>query len=235
VAISVVAEIVFLAPLELSDNWSWQLCLAGLSPSSSSAQSWTVLPDTITVKALGKSYHDKVVFKNLSLTLAAGGRYVINSPSGTGKTTLLRVLAGLEHGDSGSVVNTNQAAMVFQETRLFERRSAVDNLRLAAGRYASMAQIRSVLCCLLPEDSLELPVFHLSGGMQRRVELCRALLMPSQLLLLDEPFAGLDHANSAMAQELLLSMLDGRTLVVVSHDLEDIEPLAAMVISPISG
>jgi len=195
----------------------------------------TIAPTPIVADSISKAFGSNQVFNSISFTLDPGGRYALVSPSGTGKTTLLRVLARLDFPDSGTLKNANQVSVVFQEARMFEKRSSLDNLRLTVGLAVTPAEIRATLMRLLPEDSLDIPVDQLSGGMRRRVELCRALLKPCQLLLLDEPFAGLDSDNTAIAQELLLSLLGGRTLVIVSHDLRDIELLQAAVLSPFSG
>ncbi|MCL2632360.1 MAG: ATP-binding cassette domain-containing protein [Coriobacteriia bacterium] len=227
VAISVVAELIFLRLLSHSDNWLWHLSLPKLYP----GPTLPAAPTPITATDIKKQFVDKTVLANLSLTFEPGGRYAVFSPSGSGKTTLLRLLARLDSPDSGSITNTNRMSVVFQEARLFEKRNAVENIRLIVGSYVSDADIRSMLVCLLPADSLDLPTSQLSGGMRRRVELCRALLASSQVILLDEPFAGLDLANTAMAQELILSSLSGRTLVVVSHDPEDVELLSLKSLS----
>ena len=227
VALSILAEFCWLKLLSKTDDWAWQLALP---QPSQRLPAENVPPKPVTASHLNKSFEDKHVLKDLIFTLQPGKRYLLSAPSGTGKTTLLRLIAGLDEPGSGSLTNDNRTSMVFQEARLFEGRSAVQNVQMVAGAYCSEETVRSVLGCLLPADALDLPVDQLSGGMRRRVELCRALVMPSQLVLLDEPFAGLDTANSAMAQELLLNMLDGRTLVVVSHDEPDIESLQAEVI-----
>jgi NitT/TauT family transport system permease protein len=224
IALSILSEQAFLLLLTHSGRWSWSAAL----PKWPTLATTSPAPTDIEGRGLFKQYGDKAVLSGIGFHLAAGGRYSLGSPSGSGKTTLLRLLAGLDKPDAGSLANPNSVSMVFQEARLFEQHSAMENIRLTCGRYASVAEIRSTLSCLLPADSLDVPVGSLSGGMRRRVELCRALLLPSQLLLLDEPFSGLDAANSAMAQELTLSMLAGRTLVIVSHDLDDIEPLGVV-------
>ncbi|MDR2109082.1 MAG: ATP-binding cassette domain-containing protein, partial [Coriobacteriales bacterium] len=114
--------------------------------------------------------------------------------------------------------------------RLFEGRSAVDNLRLVVGRACAEPQIRALLSAVLPADALDKPVAELSGGMRRRVELCRALAADAQLLLLDEPFAGLDDASHAAALSLTRAHLGERTLLLASHDRQDAKTLAAEVI-----
>ena len=217
VVLSVLAEKAFLWLLGRSADWSWRLAL----PRGLAAPVATGGPSAVTGSSISKSYGDKPVITDLDLSLEPGGRYLLNSPSGTGKTTLLRLLAGLEQADAGSLNNDNRVSMVFQEARLFEPRSAVENVLLVAGFVADAGRIRLVLSRLLPADSLDLPVGQLSGGMRRRVELVRALLAPGQLLLLDEPFAGLDAANVDRAMELVSELQGNRILVLVSHELAD--------------
>jgi NitT/TauT family transport system permease protein len=183
-------------------------------------------------KSFGEKRDARVVISDFSAILKPGGRYVLNSSSGGGKTTLLRLIAGLSVPDSGTIRGVGPLAMVFQEARLFEQRSAVDNLRLIVGRKCDEARIRALLGALLPVESLGQPVAELSGGMRRRVELCRALVANSQLLLLDEPFAGLDDASHVAARAFLLTQLKGRTLLLATHDLEDAKALAAETITP---
>ena len=230
VALSIAAEKAFLALLRRSEDWSWRMALPRFIQENITESIWQT-PTQVTAQGLVKSFDDKPVIDNLNLTLAPAGRYTLNTPSGTGKTTLLRVLASLEKPAGGTLTHSNRIAMVFQEARLFEKRNAVENIQLVAGHSHSQAVIHQTLARLLPEDSLELPVSQLSGGMRRRVELCRALLAPSQLLLLDEPFAGLDPANTEAAMALLEEQLNGRTLLLVSHDQQDTKALSATPLS----
>jgi ABC-type multidrug transport system ATPase subunit len=123
-----------------------------------------------------------------------------------------------------------RVSMVFEQARLFESLSAVQNVRLIVGNVRSEAEVRAALATILPPESLDKPVSELSGGMRRRLELCRALLAPSDLLLLDEPLTGLDDQSRAAAIELLLAMLQGRTLLISSHDSRDGDDLGAEVI-----
>ena len=87
-----------------------------------------------------------------------------------------------------------------------------------------------MLCRVLDRESLDIPVEKLSGGMRRRVELCRALLHPSQLILLDEPFTGLDTENRQAARRLLLDEVGERTLVIATHEESDCAVLGTQVI-----
>lgn len=182
-------------------------------------------------KTFGKGREAHTVITSFSAILQPKGRYVLNSPSGGGKTTLLRIIAGLCLPDSGTICGAEHLAMVFQEARLFEGRSAVDNLRLVVGRACSDSDIRRLLSTVLSPEVLDQPVAELSGGMRRRVELCRALAADSQLLLLDEPFAGLDEISHAAALSFVLSELRGRILLLATHDSKDVQELNAEVLT----
>ena len=133
--------------------------------------------------------------------------------SGIGKTTLLRLLMG--SGNTGCGLHHRAGKdlrflPVFQEDRLVEHWSAVGNVSLVC---ADAARVRTLLCALLPEDALDQPVRTLSGGMRRRVALARALAAEGDVLVLDEPFAGLDAETERQAAEVIAAQRAGRTLV----------------------
>ncbi|MDR2956598.1 MAG: ATP-binding cassette domain-containing protein [Coriobacteriales bacterium] len=227
VGLSIMAEKAFLLLLQRSDDLTWQLAM----PRRQANQPAMSAVSAISVNNLYKSYGDKTVLHGLSIQLDPGGRYLLSSPSGTGKTTLLHLLAGLELADSGVINNPNRVAMVFQEARLFERRSALENISLVCGSMVNAAEIQNALLELLPADALNLPVQQLSGGMRRRVEICRAVLTPSQILLLDEPFTGLDSESANLTYGLINRLLNKRILVFASHDLLDGKMLAAETVT----
>ena len=189
----------------------------------------------VVVSNISKAYDGRLVLDSLSFQLAAGGRYILDAPSGGGKTTLLRLLAGLERPTAGRLEAPKAVSMLFQESRLFERHSALDNLQLLAGRYHSPEALRELLERLLPAECLAQPVSSLSGGQRRRVELCRALAYPSRLLLLDEPFTGLDAESRRAAQEFVLEQLKGRSLIVASHDKRDSQAMRLQRIPALFG
>ena len=230
VALGILSEKIFLWMLMRSEEWAWRASLPRC-PQVDAPPSTHPTPLPIIARDITKLFDDKPVLNHLSFTLAPAGRYALSAPSGTGKTTLLRVLVGQYKPDSGSLENGNRVSMVFQEARLFEKRNAVENIQLVTEHSCSLETIRTTLTTVLPEDSLTLPVSQLSGGMRRRVELCRALLAPSQVILLDEPFTGLDPATSDKSMTLLTDMLKGRTLVLVTHNQRDIGALAAEPLS----
>ena len=163
----------------------------------------------------------------VSLAVAAGGRLCVMAPSGTGKTTLLRTLAGLERPLSGSVEGPSSVSMEFQDARLVEGATALQNVALMAAPGVGPGEIRALLGTLVPGIDVDAPVRELSGGQRRRVELARALLAPGDSVLLDEPFAGLDEASRELACSVVAGELRGRSLVVCTHDAADARLLDA--------
>lgn len=176
---------------------------------------------SVTISGICKSYGGRSVLQDYSLTMEPGGRYVLMAPSGAGKTTLLRILTGLDNADAGQVSGMpERVSMVFQEDRLCEDCDAVCNIMLGASD-ADAGQVRREAALILPESCLDQPVRALSGGMRRRVALLRAVLSDAEVLILDEPFAGLDEENRARTATYLLDRLHGRTLLVTTHREED--------------
>lgn len=167
-----------------------------------------------------KVFDSREVLRRIDWRIRTGERWLISGASGIGKTTLLRLLMGLDTPDSGMVTGTDglRFAPVFQEDRLVEHWSAMANVSLVC---TDGARVRTMLTALLPTDSLDQPVHTLSGGMRRRVALARALAAESDVLVLDEPFAGLDHAAALHAAQVIEQQRAGRTVVAVSHGMED--------------
>ena len=163
----------------------------------------------------------------VSLDVADGGRLCVMAPSGAGKTTLLRTLAGLERPVSGSVEGPASRSMEFQEARLVERASALQNVALTAAPGVGPEKICELLGALVPGLDVDSPVRELSGGQRRRIELARALLAPGDSVLLDEPFAGLDDASRELACTVICDELRGRSLIVSTHDARDARLLHA--------
>lgn len=188
------------------------------------------MPNEIVFENLSKRYGEKTLFEKLSGVLAPGGRYLLAGKSGCGKTTLLRILAGLTPADGGSVRGIDPAkelAMVFQEPRLFPTLTVRENL-LAVIKKPSAADLEwaeDLLGALGLSEAAELLPAALSGGMAQRVAIARALLIDRPVLFLDEPFKGLDAATKAAALSLLSAQSEGKTLLLVTHDLSEAEAL----------
>lgn len=174
------------------------------------------------IQHLCKSFDGKVVLDHVSLTLESGGTACLMAPSGRGKTTLLRCIAGLETPDSGQIADLpERIAYVFQEDRLCDGFSAVDNIRLVTGKALGEGEIRRHLEELGLAGSLDQPVRELSGGMRRRVVISRAVCFGADLLLLDEPFKGLDDEARQQTADYILRHRGAAAILCVTHDRED--------------
>lgn len=186
----------------------------------------------IVLKDVRKVYGDKTVLDGVSLKLEAGRTYCLMAPSGSGKTTLLRVLLGLEGIDGGSIkgVSRGRVAMMFQEDRLCEVLTAVENVALVLSGDVRRADVQALLEEVLPPDCMGKPVMQLSGGMRRRVSLVRAMAFPSDAVVLDEPFTGLDAATRRTVIDFVLRHRAGRTLLVATHGQDDARLLSAETI-----
>lgn len=168
-----------------------------------------------------------LVASDITLQFAAHSRTVIGDVSGSGKSTLIAVLLGLLPPRAGRVGLAQEPSVMFQDTRLVEGLSAVDNILLSSQNTLSRADVKALACELLPADSIARPVRELSGGQRRRVEVLRALAHPSTCVILDEPFAALDEVSHKKTASLINSWLKGRTLIVASHSTEDAKLLDA--------
>lgn len=185
----------------------------------------------ITIKGISKSFGEKCVLNNLSYEFLAGKRYCLMSASGGGKTTLLNIILGLLKADSGFVLrDCENISAVFQEDRLCEPYSAVANI-LAVTQGVDESRAIELLCELGLQGSEHEAVNKLSGGMRRRVALARALLARGELLVLDEPFKGLDEETRARVIEVLLKYSVGKTVIVATHDIRDAKELDAEIIN----
>ena len=149
--------------------------------------------------------------------------------SGCGKTTLLRILCGLLPPDSGRIDGAEGAwySAVFQEDRLCENLTAAANIRLVTGNSRSREEIESALAAVGLADCSGKPVREFSGGMKRRTALVRALLAEYSVLVLDEPFKGLDESTREQTAGWCRKMTAGKTVILVTHDPRDCELLLA--------
>ena len=176
----------------------------------------------IRVQNLCKTYGDHVVLHNLSFTAGVGVTRILGR-SGAGKTTLLRILLGLDQPNSGSLFGTNcRWAAVFQEDRLLGHLDAEDNLRFALGSAYNAAAAKTLLGELGLADVGSKPICEYSGGMKRRLALARALLAPSDALILDEPFTGLDEENRSIALRCILHAAQTKPVLLASHEALDL-------------
>ena len=151
----------------------------------------------------------------LVLNVPACGRACVMGASGAGKTTLLALAAG----------ECAPCSMVFQDTRLVEDASALDNVLVCADARVDASSAAALLRLLVPGINVHACVAELSGGQRRRVEIARVLLCPGGAVILDEPFTGLDAAARDATAEVVLDLLDGRALLLATHDAADTQAL----------
>lgn len=166
------------------------------------------------VENVSKAYDGQRVVANVSAEYRPGETYYFRTPSGSGKTTYFKLLAGLEKADEGRITKGLRISMVFQEDRLCEEYSAVKNVGLVTG---DEAKARAQLLMLLDEKDIDKPCRELSGGMKRRVSLVRAYAAASDALLLDEPFTGLDRRTRERAEEYMEAQQRGRIVLIATH------------------
>ena len=174
----------------------------------------------LTIRGICKSFDGRPVLENVSFDFPEAAVTALRGPSGCGKTTLVNIILGLLAPDAGEVLLPAAAriAAVFQEDRLIEHFSAARNVRLTAPASVTDEQIRSALSELGLAQEGEKRVSEFSGGMRRRVAVIRAALFRPQLLLLDEPFKGLDEEMRARTASFLRRNCAQATTILVTHD-----------------
>lgn len=191
----------------------------------------------IEVKNLYKKFKKEYIFEDFSISFADKKITSIVGPSGCGKTTLLRMLTGLESYEKGSItgINRNNISFVFQEDRLLPWLSVYKNIELVMKTKFTPAEaekrIREVLTLLDLSNAAEMMPDELSGGMQRRVAIGRALAYDAEVIFLDEPFKGMDDKlKSEVLSQLERAWRQAeKTVILVTHDLPDARKLSDSV------
>ncbi|MCD8379511.1 MAG: ATP-binding cassette domain-containing protein [Lachnospiraceae bacterium] len=169
----------------------------------------------LTLTHIYKSYGANEVLRDFSASYTAGETIRFTWPSGGGKTTLFRLIAGLEPADAGQIdLHGSSLTMLFQENRLCMDYDALTNVSMVTGSREKAAEF---LRDLLPEEDLKKPCTELSGGMCRRVALARALALPADILILDEPFTGLDEENRRNVAVCIEKYSAGRLVLIATH------------------
>lgn len=183
----------------------------------------------IEVQCLYKSYGEKTVLENFSASFKEGCTTCMMGKSGRGKTTLLRIMLGIEKADSGRIILPERCkkSAVFQEDRLCENLSVGANIHLTASKKLCGDEISDGLLKLGLPDCIHQPVRELSGGMRRRVALLRALLADWDILFMDEPFKGLDEATKAAAAAYTKQCCENKSVICVTHEKAEAKMLGA--------
>lgn len=189
----------------------------------------------ISIKDLSFSYGERRVFNRFDLDVADGEKIWLSAESGFGKTTLLRLICGLEKPSEGYIeLSGGRISAVFQEDRLLPWFNVAQNIELTVNRQPKNDRAGQVNACLeavglVPEA--ETYPGELSGGMSRRVALARALAADFDILLLDEPFTGIDAQNREHIAEFINQRCQGKTVIIVTHDPYEAELLSARRVS----
>lgn len=176
------------------------------------------------------SYEQNSILEDVSFTLPDKGCICFFGPSGCGKTTLLRLLCGLDRPQQGQITGreSQSVAAVFQENRLLPWRTVADNVRLAAPGITSH-DILQHLAAVGMDQAASMYPSELSGGMKRRAAIARALAADTSLLVLDEPFTGLDVARAAAVAAHIRRLYVDRLVVMVSHSTQEAIHMGAQI------
>ncbi|MGV3322614.1 amino acid ABC transporter ATP-binding protein [Streptococcus hyovaginalis] len=199
----------------------------------------------LELKNISKSYGSKVIFKNFNLTVSEGRILALVGPSGGGKTTLLRMLAGLEKVDSGQIIYNGEAVsidhleernllgFVFQDFQLFPHMTVLENLILSpmktmgTPKEAAKQKAIELLTRLGLGEHVEVYPHSLSGGQKQRVALARAMMIDPQVIGYDEPTSALDPELRKEVEQLIQKNREmGITQIVVTHDMAFAENIA---------
>ena len=184
----------------------------------------------LKLTGISHSYGDRPLLENRDLILHPGRRLALMGPSGCGKTTLLRIALGLLKPTEGTVENTfRKTAVVFQEPRLLQWRTALENVNLVLGDGKSTLETaRAFLEQVKLSDAGDKYPRELSGGMQQRVAVARALAAEGDLLILDEPFKAMDEA---LREQLIARVAETKAaILLVTHEESEAEMLGCEII-----
>lgn len=173
----------------------------------------------IDIKNLSLGYGGERVIESFSLRVEKGEHIALMGPSGCGKTSLLNALAGLLKPQEGSVSVGGSISCVFQEPRLLPWLSALENVNVVlSDSPATLPEARKWLEAVGLGAAADKRPGELSGGMQQRLSIARALAYGGDILLLDEPLKGMDADTEASVAELIRSFAESRTLLLITHD-----------------
>jgi NitT/TauT family transport system ATP-binding protein len=180
---------------------------------------------SIVLTNISKSFADKKVIDNFSYVFRTGGKYAVIGESGSGKTTLLNIILGLVQPDSGTVEISGRVGATFQEDRLLEWTTAEKNIEIAGGKNAGELLRR----LQLPIGSKKITGDY-SGGMKRRVAIARSLAVNPDVMILDEPFKGLDEGVKKIVMDTVKEYAKDALLILVTHDASEAEYFGCEVV-----
>ena len=182
----------------------------------------------IVAKNLSFAREDKTIFENVNVAFPDRGIFCICGPSGCGKTTLLRLICGLEKPTAGTITVPSSVSVVFQEDALLPWKTVRENVLLPLDE-ENADRATDALAMVDLSDAQALYPDQLSGGMARRVALARALAFNGDVLILDEPFNGLDPTLWQYICENIRVQYADRLIILVTHHLTEAEAFGAQI------
>ena len=190
----------------------------------------------IELKGVTKSFGEKTLFRDFSYRFNDTGIYALTGESGVGKTTLLRIISGLDKEFSGEVIGggKNNVSYCFQEHRLFPELTALDNITRVSFEKPTDSDVKSTKNILLrlkfTEEDMKLLPRELSGGMRQRVAFARAVMLRRPILILDEATKELDSESLIPIFEIIKEESKKRLVIIVTHKNDEIEALGATAV-----
>lgn len=192
----------------------------------------------VQIRHLHKEYGNHVVFSNLNINIEKGKITAILGPSGCGKTTLLNIIGGIEKEYTGEVIiGERSLSYIFQEDRLIQSLTVLENVAFVLKSSMNKADAEKIASKYLNIvkliDYKDLYPNQLSGGMKRRTAIARALAYKSRILLMDEPFKGLDInlKNDIIEKFLKIQNEEKRTVIFVTHDIDEARTMSDKIIT----
>lgn len=187
----------------------------------------------IKVKNLKKTFNDKVILNHVNLEFHENKINCIVGPSGCGKTTLLNIILALEKADSGYIEGLagKSVSCVFQEDRLCEGFSALSNVNLVCDNKTSKDVILDHFKQVDLQEVDDKKVSQLSGGMKRRVAIVRAIMAKADIIVMDEPFKGLDGVTKEKVIDYVKRNTAGKIVIITTHNIDEIDMLKATLIA----
>ena len=185
----------------------------------------------LKLSKIKKTFGEKQVLSEVSLSVKTGECAMIFGMSGCGKTTLLRIAAGLEKQDGGTVEKQGKTAFVFAEARLFPTATALENITMVMreDRKTAKKKALEILRAFGLENAVGLYPDELSTGMAARVSLARAVAYEADVYLMDEPFKSLDGEIKQSVAAFLHKFFADKTVLIISHDKAEAELMQASV------
>lgn len=177
----------------------------------------------VSLKNIYKSFDSKKIFEDFSLEIKKGEKIAIIGETGSGKTTLVNLILKNIKPDKGSVFVTDSLSIAFQENRLLEDFTVLENLKIV--KQMSQNECNKYLESMNLNENSDTLVKNLSGGMKRRLSLLRALIFPSKLLILDEAVREIDSNTREIILKNIKKYSKDRALIYITHEKEDIQKL----------